>query len=125
MTWKAQEQVAEFMREVAKQETPGRLGPPTQATKNLRISLVAEELNELEIGMGYDDLTHVADDLCDLLYVVIGTAVAYGMDLEPLFDEVHRSNMAKAGGPLSPQGKQLKPEGWTPPDLAPILTKML
>lgn len=125
MTWKAQEQVAEFMREVAKQDTPERLRLVSVATRNLRISLIAEEMSELEKAIGYADLLLMADGLCDLLYVVIGTAVAYGMDLEPLFDEVHRSNMAKASGPMAPNGKQLKPEGWTPPDLAPILTKML
>jgi predicted HAD superfamily Cof-like phosphohydrolase len=31
--------------------------------------------------------------------------------------------MAKAGGPKRADGKQLKPEGWTPPDLAPILAE--
>lgn len=123
--WKAQEQVTEFMKEVAEQATPTKLVRVDQATKNLRMSLMTEELHELEMAMGYDDLMRVADNLCDLLYVVIGAAITYGMDLEPLFDEVHRANMAKKGGPQSSIGKQLKPEGWEPPDLAPILTRML
>src|SRR2546429_6004229 len=34
----------------------------------------------------------------DLLYVVYGTAVSYGIDMNPVFREVHRSNMSKVGG---------------------------
>jgi hypothetical protein len=29
--------------------------------------------------------------------------------------------MAKVGGPVRPDGKKLKPEGWQPPDIAGIL----
>jgi hypothetical protein len=43
------------------------------------------------------------------------------VDLEPFFAEVHRTNMAKVGGPVRPDGKKLKPEGWQPPDIAGIL----
>lgn len=125
MTWTAQHQVRSFMKLVAGQETPPRLRVPGPDVKALRISLMVEELHELEMAMAYDDLTLMADGLADLLYVVIGTAVAYGMDIEPIFDEVHRSNMTKKGGPQRKDGKALKPETYEPPDLAPILTKML
>jgi predicted HAD superfamily Cof-like phosphohydrolase len=37
--------------------------------------------------------------------------------------EVHRANMAKAGGPKRADGKHMKPEGWTPPDVAGELVK--
>jgi hypothetical protein len=30
----------------------------------------------------------------------------------------HRTNMAKVGGPIVPNGKRLKPKGWQPPDIA-------
>jgi hypothetical protein len=39
------------------------------------------------------------------------------IDGAPIAAEVHRANMAKVGGPKSPTGKQLKPPGWTPPDI--------
>ena len=37
----------------------------------------------------------VADALGDLLYVVLGSAVCCGIDIEPIFREIHRSNMSK------------------------------
>lgn len=124
--WKAQEQVREFMRDVAEQPTPKKLDTITgRESKNLRITLMAEELAELERALEHDDLIDIADGLCDLLYVVIGTAVAYGMDIEPLFNEVQRSNMTKKGGPLSPLGKRLKTDNYSPPNLSPILSRML
>jgi predicted HAD superfamily Cof-like phosphohydrolase len=67
------------------------------------------------------DLVAAIDALCDIPYVTYGTAVAMGIDLEPFFDEVHRSNMAKIGGPVRADGKRLKPPGWRPPNIAGVL----
>ena len=41
------------------------------------------------------NIVEMADAITDIDYVNTGAAVAYGMDLEPLHDEVHRSNMSK------------------------------
>lgn len=96
-------------------------------TIDLRMSLMSEELAEYEQAARAGDLVGVADALSDLLYVVYGTIVSHGLDglAEPLFDEVHRSNMSKLdenGEPIYRQdGKVLKSERWTPPDLAAIL----
>jgi predicted HAD superfamily Cof-like phosphohydrolase len=49
------------------------------------------------------------DAMCDIIVVVHNTANAMGLDLEPFFDEVHRTNMQKAEGPLREDGKRLKP----------------
>jgi predicted HAD superfamily Cof-like phosphohydrolase len=70
-----------------------------------RYDLMREELDEYLDAEG--DLTGIADALADLLYVVLGTAVAHGIELQPIFDEVHRSNMTKdverqPGKPLKP-----------------------
>lgn len=61
------------------------------------------------------------DGLVDLVYVTLGAAVAWGIDLDPFFEEVQRANMSKASGPRRGDGKVLKPEGWKPPDIEAVL----
>lgn len=93
----------------------------------LRVSLIQEELNEYRHAAEAHDLVEVADALSDLLYVVLGTYVAHGLQdvAEALFDEVHRSNMSKldANGQVlyRADGKVLKSNRWSPPDLQRIL----
>ncbi len=100
--------------------TPGMVDPKT---RDLRIALIKEELGELEEAGRLQDMTMIADALADLLYVVYGTAVSYGIDIEPVFQEVHRSNMSKGDPEIvrASNGKILKSRNWTPPDLEPIL----
>jgi predicted HAD superfamily Cof-like phosphohydrolase len=93
----------------------------------LRVSLIQEELNEYREAAEAHDLVGVADALSDLMYVVLGTYVAHGLqDVgEALFAEVHASNMSKldAGGQVlyRSDGKVLKSTLWRPPDLGRIL----
>jgi predicted HAD superfamily Cof-like phosphohydrolase len=100
------------------------LSPDTIA---LRVSLIQEELNEYREAAEARDLVEIADALSDLMYVVLGTYVAHGLQdaAEALFAEVHRSNMSKldASGAViyRADGKVLKSDRWTPPDLARIL----
>jgi predicted HAD superfamily Cof-like phosphohydrolase len=68
-------------------------------------------------------LVALADGLADLDYVVEGTRLECGIHGAPIAREVHRANMAKVGGPVREDGKQLKPEGWTPPDVIGELVK--
>jgi hypothetical protein len=65
---------------------------PSEKDYHLRIELIHEEERELYHA---DTLVAVADALADLLYVVNGTAVTFGIDLQPIVIEVHRSNMSK------------------------------
>lgn len=90
----------------------------------LRVDLIQEELDELADAIACKSLSRTIDAVEDLLYVVYGTAEELGFDAAPFFDEVHRSNMAKVGGGQRADGKQLKPEGWTPPDIAGLLVKL-
>lgn len=46
-----------------------------------------------------------ADALIDLLYVTIGSLLAMGIDMWPLWAEVQRANAAKTGGPWSMESK--------------------
>ncbi|WP_293307454.1 nucleoside triphosphate pyrophosphohydrolase family protein [Pedobacter sp. UBA5917] len=71
---------------------------PSKQRANLRISLLAEELKELQEAVENNDLVEVADALCDLQYVLAGAIHEFGLGakFKTLFDEVHRSNMSKA-----------------------------
>lgn len=71
---------------------------PSEARCNLRVSLLAEELKELEEGIRNKDIVEIADALCDLQYVLSGAILEFGLKdkFADLFDEVQRSNMSKA-----------------------------
>ncbi len=94
---------------------------PDEATRSLRLRLIQEEFDELREALSRPDVPAVAKELADLLYVVYGTAVSCGIDMEPVFREVHRSNMSKVGGHKRADGKWVKPPGYSPADLQPIL----
>lgn len=69
----------------------------------------------------HDRLPEFADALADNVVTNEGFAVLFGIDLESVFQEVHKSNMAKKGGPIDEYGKLRKPDGWTAPDVAGVL----
>lgn len=101
----------------------------------LRGALAQEELEEYKTACINENHLEILDSLVDQAYILFGTVVAHGLQdvFEAAFEEVHRSNMAKLvdGKPLingvnahddtRPQGKVLKPEGWTPPNLKQFL----
>jgi predicted HAD superfamily Cof-like phosphohydrolase len=90
----------------------------------LRMNLLEEEFNEYIDAEQKLDIVGIADALADVIYIACGTAVSYGIPLDKVFEEVHRSNMAKLvdGKPIyRDDGKVLKPEGWTPPQIEKIL----
>lgn len=94
---------------------------PAAATQALRVRLMQEELDELKEALAQENLAAVAKEMADLLYVVYGTAVSYGIDLQPVFEEVHRSNLSKVGGYKRADGKWVKPPTYSPARLEPIL----
>ena len=71
---------------------------PTEERCKLRVSLLQEELNELQEAIKNNDLVEIADALCDLQYVLSGAVLEFGLGEKfvELFDEVQRSNMSKA-----------------------------
>lgn len=99
-------------------------GLPDDSVVSLRLSLIREELSELESALAERDVVEVADALADLLYVTYGTAISFGIDARPIFEEVHRSNMAKTGGGTRDDGKVLKPPDWKPPQVRALLDGM-
>lgn len=114
-------------------------GVPDDETVRFRLRLVAEEFFEMleSAGCGRDmclptarryveasiaapirigiDLPEFADALTDLMYVLEGTRLAFGIDGAPIDRLVQDANMAK--GPPGQNGKPTKPEGWQPPDV--------
>lgn len=127
MTWT--EDVVNFHRVT---DTPVLDTPawPSDDRISLREGLVVEEvLKELLPAIARRDLIETADAIIDSIYVLIGMGKELGLPMTALWNAVQQSNMAKAV--LQPDGsfkvnhrldgKILKPEGWTPPDIAQVL----
>lgn len=109
---------------------------PPCSVHELRRKLINEEYIELmgsrnEAGdivirgaLDDTDIEHIAKELCDLIYVCIGTGLAYGIDMDKAFAEVHRSNMTKfpVDGKIKrrPDGKIIKPDCYEPADMSII-----
>lgn len=95
--------------------------------KDLRLRLIKEEYNEVcnEFWMTKIDPVALAKELTDLLYVVYGAGVTFGIDLDKCFEEVHRSNLSKLGADGKPiyreDGKVLKGPNYSPADLSQIV----
>lgn len=121
---------------------------PEGDPRNLRARLMLEELGETLIALRDGNRVELADGLADLVYVTVGTAITFGIPFNEVWREVHRSNMAKfppcprcgGNGRLElwecetcagrgtqlvrrADGKVLKPETWTPPDIAGVLAR--
>jgi predicted HAD superfamily Cof-like phosphohydrolase len=100
-------------------------GHVDEDVRRSREALMTEELEELIEAMHSEDVVAIADGLADLLYVVFGTAVAYGIPMDQVFAEVHRSNMTKLGPDGQPiigeAGKRLKGPGYVPPNIEPLV----
>lgn len=110
---------------------------PATDTLQLRYTLLQEEVREVKDEfdallprlsaphtLTVRDLSPLTHELIDLLYVTYGALEALGVDADAAFDEVHRANMHKVSGPKRADGKQLKPEGWQPADVAGLLERL-
>jgi predicted HAD superfamily Cof-like phosphohydrolase len=96
------------------------------ALRSLRMDLIEEEVQELGAALFRDhDIVEVADALGDIAYVVYGAAISFGIDLDAVIAEIHRSNMSKLGEDGKPiyreDGKVLKSRLYSPTNLRPIL----
>ncbi len=120
--YEAQKMVREFHKQfdIHVAESPSVPDPKTMV---LRERLIQEEFDELKEAMKAGNLPGIAKELADLLYVVYGTAVSYGIDIAPVFREVQRSNMSKVGGYKREDGKWVKPPTYSPARIQPILEK--
>jgi predicted HAD superfamily Cof-like phosphohydrolase len=77
--------------------------------------------------MAAKSLPDIADAIADSIYVLVGTALEYGIPLDRVWAAVRAANMAKVD-PVTglvrkrADGKILKPDGWQPPDIAGVLS---
>lgn len=119
---KQQEMLVEFHK-AAGLPCPAKPEIPDLAQQKLRLSLHMEEaVNELHWAFQDRDIVRVADAIGDALYVVLGTAVTCGIDIQPCFEAIHKSNMTKfIDGYRREDGKWMKGQSYTPVDLEPIL----
>jgi predicted HAD superfamily Cof-like phosphohydrolase len=93
---------------------------------NLYLKLIEEEHQELKDAVAANDRVEALDAILDTIVVLAGAAHSLGVDVEGGWNEVIRSNMSKvdpASGKLLKRadGKVLKPEGFTPPNLVPFV----
>lgn len=107
---------------------------PSEATLVLRRTLIEEEYREVQEAFrklqrapsgkatenSFNALVH---ELTDMLYVTYGALLAFGVEPDEVFAEVHRANMQKVSGPRRQDGKQLKPTGWRPADVPAVLVR--
>lgn len=137
----------------AGQATPPAPTIPDEETRLLRAKLILEEALEtvkaLGVGVrvttddgqevdfnhvdhldffpeGTTDLEGVVDGCADISVVTIGTLIAFGVDDEPILEEVDEANLRKfgEGGYAREDGKWIKPPDWTPPDIQGILDRL-
>ena len=83
-----------------------------------RCEFIEEEAGELRAAVLSGDTIAAADALADIAYVVYGTALHFGIDLDAVVAEVHRSNMTKTP---AGDGKAIKGADYRPPAIAPLL----
>lgn len=92
-------------------------------TRLMRMHLILEELAETAVAMARGDELKLADGLGDLDYVVHGAAVAFGVPLDEVGEEIHRSNMTKAVRTPGADNPRLRDKGasYEPPNLRKVL----
>jgi len=93
---------------------------------NMYLKLIEEEAEELNQAIIDKNRIEMLDALIDMLVVTIGAIHSAGFDAEGAWKEVMRTNFAKIDKDTGKvvkreDGKVLKPDGWTPPDLGQFL----
>jgi predicted HAD superfamily Cof-like phosphohydrolase len=114
--------VANFMR-AGNHNIKENLGEFDQQAM-LYYDLVREEFYELSYAVKNFDIIETADACADLIWVIEGLCHSLGIPLQQVWDEVARSNMSKTveGKLLKREdGKVLKPDTYSPPNIVKIL----
>jgi predicted HAD superfamily Cof-like phosphohydrolase/GNAT superfamily N-acetyltransferase len=100
-------------------------GLPPAKLAETRQWLLDEEVTELAEAVRSGEIEKVAHELADVVYVAYGTALTYGIDLDAVIAEIHRSNLTKLdrdGRPVyRDDGKVARGDRYRPPDVAGVL----
>ncbi len=104
------------------------VGHRNEAQYLMYTNLIKEEVAEFCAAFKQNDRVEELDALVDILVVTIGAIHSMGADGEGAWNEVMRTNFAKIDTDTGKvrkreDGKVLKPEGWTPPNLLPFIEK--
>lgn len=114
--------VEKFMQ-AGQQKVNGNIAPFDQQAL-LYYDLVKEEFYELTVAVKNFDIVETADACADLIWVIEGLCHTLGIPLQKVWDEVARSNFSKTvDGKLIKRedGKVLKPDTYSPPDIKSII----
>ena len=71
------------------------LTTPSKEEKDLALSLIIEEMNELLEASKNEDVIKIADGIGDLIWVTHQLACIYGIDVAKVIQEIYKSNMSK------------------------------
>ena len=99
---------------------------PSPENAELYAKLIKEEFEEFAVARRENDEVEQLDACMDMIWVILGFCYMKGYDVDGAWAEVARSNLAKINpstGKVNKRedGKVLKPEGWTPPNLKPFV----
>ena len=135
------------------QEVPSEPEIPDARIRTLRAKLILEEALETVLALGvtvtasaanasveltgddvdltFDpseavDLEGVIDGCADISVVTVGTLISFGVDDEPVLEEVDSANLRKfePGSYMREDGKWIKPPDWRPPDILRVVESM-
>ena len=102
--------------------------PVSKELLEFRMKLILEEVQELaeagfrlegdiDQGETYVLLQDFLKEMCDVVYVLKGTAVSFGMDFDKAYNLVHKANMSKLPIVKCEHGKVLEGKNYKPPVL--------
>lgn len=107
--------------------------PYSKELMNFRLKLVFEEIQEMasaaldleSSGLVETEkqvmLQDFLKEMCDVVYVIKGTALSFGMDFDQAYNLVHKSNMSKLPLTKDADGKVKKGPNYQPPILEGLI----
>ena len=106
--------------------------PYSKELMDFRLRLLFEEIQELaSAALDIETNTHTEErhvmmqdllkEMCDVVYVIKGMAVSFGMDFDKAFELVHKSNMSKLPLIKDANGKVQKGLNYEPPILEGLI----